>query len=128
MKALATNRQQFLTSYILHSFDFISTENMMIIITQAADEVCRHPSICRFSCDNFGVAVLSFYFIAAPEKSSHHLVLFTRIVSTNISIFLTIEKELLILFGPIILLSDIIIKLYVSTASTIITIHPIIEL
>ena len=100
----------------------------MTIITQAADEFCQHPSICWFSCDDFGVVVLRFYLVATPEQSSHHVVLCTRLVATNISIVLQIEKALLVLFAWTIVISNIIVRIDAPAGSTMITIHAITEL
>ena len=121
--ALATKRRWVLTSYILIFFP-VSTENMTIITTQAADKVCWYPSICWFSWDYFGVVILYFYLVAAPEQSSHHIFLWTRLVSTNILILSPIEKALLVLFSRTILLPNS----NTSTGSTIIKIQPITKL
>ena len=79
----------------------------MIIITQAADEVCQRPSICWFYCDDLGVIVLRFYLVTTPEKYSHNIVLCTGLVATNTPIVFTIEKALLVLFAHTIILSNI---------------------
>ena len=90
LKVLATKRQGVLTSHILYYFYFTRTENIIIIITQEADEVCLHPSIWWFSCDNLWVVVLRFYLVSKREKSSYHVVICTRLVATKISIILPI--------------------------------------
>ena len=100
----------------------------MTIITQVADEFCQHPAIWLFSWDDFGVVVLRFYLVATPEQSSHHVVLCTRLVATNISIVLQIEKALLVLFAWIIVLSNRIIRIDAPAGFTMITIYAITEL
>ena len=94
----------------------------MIIVTQAADEVCQRPSIFWFYCDDLGVIVLRFYLVTTPNQYSCRIVLCTGLVDKKIPILLLIEKVLLVLFYWTILISNLIFR------SKMITTQPITEI